>query len=177
MEFQKVKISDLKPAEYNPRIDLQPNDKEYQQILVSIDEFGYVDPIIVNQDMTIIGGHQRVKVLRDLGYEEIEAVVVDLDKTREKALNIALNKITGRWDFIKLESVLEKLKAVSFNIEITGWNEKELIMMVNKLNTDDDNILVKDTFQVVIDCDSEVTQKEAYEKLTGEGYTCRVLTY
>ena len=64
----------------------------------SIQEFGYCEPVIVNADMTIIGGHQRVTVLKDLGYTEIECIVISIDKTKEKALNIALNKITGEWN-------------------------------------------------------------------------------
>ena len=65
MEFKKVFISELKPAKYNPRKDLQPNDPEYQQIKRSIEEFGYVDPVIINSDNTVIGGHQRLKVLKE----------------------------------------------------------------------------------------------------------------
>lgn len=60
-------LKDLIPADYNPRKDLQPKDQEYKNIVNSLREFGYVDPIIVNKDGTIIGGHQRAKVLQTLG--------------------------------------------------------------------------------------------------------------
>ena len=63
-------IGQLKPAAYNPRKQLKPGDKEYEKIKKSIQEFGYVEPIIVNYDMTVIGGHQRLTVLKNLGYEE-----------------------------------------------------------------------------------------------------------
>lgn len=63
MNIQKIKITELKPAEYNPRKDLKPEDIEYQKIKRSITEFGYVAPIIINNDMTVISGHQRLKVL------------------------------------------------------------------------------------------------------------------
>ena len=95
MELIKRNLSDLKPAEYNPRKALTPSDPEYQRIAASIEEFGYVDPIIINSDNTIIGGHQRRTVMLDLGYTEADCILVEMDKTREKALNIALNKITG----------------------------------------------------------------------------------
>jgi ParB-like chromosome segregation protein Spo0J len=98
MRFEKRNVSDLIPAKYNPRKDLKPGDKEYEKIKNSITEFGYVDPIIINSDNTIIGGHQRLKVLRDLGYTEVDCVVIEIDKTKEKALNIALNKISGEWN-------------------------------------------------------------------------------
>ena len=82
MKIQKVKISELREAEYNPRIDLKPGDAEFEKIRKSIEEFGFVEPIIINSDMTIIGGHQRYKVLKELGYDEIECSVVNLNKTK-----------------------------------------------------------------------------------------------
>lgn len=98
MRFETKRLSELKPAEYNPRKKLQPGDPEFEKIARSIEEFGYVDPIIINKDGTIIGGHQRCAVMEHLGYTEAEVVVLDLDKNREKACNIALNKIVGEWD-------------------------------------------------------------------------------
>lgn len=121
MEFKKIKISDLKHAEYNPRVDLKPGDKEFEKIKSSITEFGYCEPIIVNSDMTIIGGHQRSKVLKELGYDEIDCVVIEVDKTKEKALNIALNKITGEWDLSALAHLLDELKTE--NDKLTKENE------------------------------------------------------
>ena len=81
MDLRKIKIADLVPATYNPRKALKPGDKEYEKIKRSIEEFGYCEPVIVNSDMTIIGGHQRVTVLKDLGYSEIDCIVIDIDKT------------------------------------------------------------------------------------------------
>lgn len=126
MNIQKIKLEQLKPAKYNPRKDLKPEDEEYKKILNSIKEFGYVEPIIVNKDMTVIGGHQRLKVLRELGYTEIECNVVDLDKNKEKALNIALNKITGDWDNDKLEELLAELKETDIDMNITGFSFDEV---------------------------------------------------
>ena len=99
MEWKTLPIGQLKPAAYNPRKLLKPGDKEYEKIKNSIKEFGYVEPIIVNYDMTVIGGHQRLNVLKDLGYEDVQCVVVHIeDEHKVKALNIALNKITGTWN-------------------------------------------------------------------------------
>ena len=133
MLVEKWKISDIKAAEYNPRKRLQPEDPEYQKILRSINEFGYVDPIIINRDGTIIGGHQRHTVLTDIGYTEIDVVVVDLDKQKEKALNIALNKISGEWDEVKLKDLLVDLDLGDFDISLTGFDKKELEDLVEKL--------------------------------------------
>lgn len=126
MNLKKLKIGDLVMATYNPRKDLTAKDKEYQKIKNSITEFGYVTPIIVNADMTVISGHQRLKVLIELGYTEIECIIVDLDKTSEKALNIALNKIQGDWDEEKLENLLKELKTENFDLELTGFNSEEI---------------------------------------------------
>ena len=133
MNIQKIEIGKLKPADYNPRKDLKPEDEEYQKIKKSIIEFGYVDPIIVNTDMTVIGGHQRLKVLKDLGYTVIECNMVDLDKNKEKALNIALNKITGEWDNKKLEELLAELKEADIDMDITGFSFDEVDDMLKDI--------------------------------------------
>ena len=78
-ELKMLPVSVLKPAAYNPRKKLKPGDKEYEKIKNSIQEFGYVEPIIVNYDMTVIGGHQRLTVLKDLGYTEVDCVVLHIE--------------------------------------------------------------------------------------------------
>ena len=137
MNFKKAFISELKPARYNPRKDLQPSDPEYQRIKKSIEEFGYVDPVIVNADYTVIGGHQRLKVLKELGHAQIDVVVVDIPKTKEKALNIALNKISGEWDTQRLTDLLDELKTDGL-LELTGFDEKEFDQMLRELHKDDE---------------------------------------
>lgn len=100
MQIEKMKLSDLKAADYNPRVDLKPGMQEYEKLKQSILEFGFVDPPIYNiQTGNLVGGHQRVAVAKELGlFNEIEVSVVDLPLDKEKALNVALNKISGRWD-------------------------------------------------------------------------------
>ena len=117
-----IAVSELKPAEYNPRKKLKPGDKEYEKIKNSIEEFGFADPLVVNADMTIIGGHQRLTVAMDLGYTEVPCAVVDIDKVREKALNIALNKITGAWDENLLADLLQDIQDSDFDLDKTGFD-------------------------------------------------------
>lgn len=94
VKIQKIQISKLKAAEYNPRIALKAGDKEYEKLKRSIQEFGFVEPIIWNEQTgNVVGGHQRLTVLRDLGETEIDCVIVDLEEQKEKALNVALNNI------------------------------------------------------------------------------------
>lgn len=127
MKMERRKLSDLRPAEYNPRVPLQPEDKEYQDIKRSIEQNGYLDPIVVNYDGTIIKGHQRRTVMMDLGMEEAEVVVVRIeDKGKEKQANIALNKITGRWDELKLRDLLLDLEINEYDLSATGFTTSEL---------------------------------------------------
>ena len=133
MNIQKIRIENLKPADYNPRKNLKPEDEEYQKIKRSITEFGCVEPIIINSDMTVIGGHQRLKVLKELGYEEVECVILDLDKNKEKALNIALNKIVGEWDNAKLEELLAELNETDIDMDITGFSFDEIDDMLKDI--------------------------------------------
>lgn len=130
LPIERWALKDLKPADYNPRKKLTPEDKEYQNILNSIDHFSYVDPIIVNKNPErygiVIGGHQRLTVLLDTGYTEADIVVVDLDINDEKALNVALNKISGEWDDLKLRDLLVELDLGDYDISLTGFDNKEL---------------------------------------------------
>lgn len=124
-------IADLRPAEYNPRKTLQPGDPEYESLKRSIETFGYVDPIIVNKDGTVIGGHQRLSVLADLGYTEVDVAVVDLNKHDEKALNIALNKISGEWDEAKLAAIFSELKLDGYDATVSGFQDDEIASMIS----------------------------------------------
>lgn len=134
MNIEEKLLSELHPAKYNPRIALTPKDEEYQRIKRSIEQYGYVNPIIVNTDGTIIGGHQRYHILLDLGYDIAQVVIVDLDKNSEKALNIALNKITGEWDEEKLYDLLQDLDLNGYDFSLTGFTHSELEELQVKLD-------------------------------------------
>ena len=150
-ELKALPVSVLKPAEYNPRKKLKPGDKEYEKIKHSIEEFGFADPLVVNSDMTIIGGHQRLTVAMELGYTEVPCAVVDVDKVREKALNIALNKITGAWDDTLLAELLEDIKEADCNLDLTGFEVPEVDQLLSKLYD-------KDVKEDDFDLDKELKQ-------------------
>lgn len=134
-ELKVLPVSVLKPAAYNPRKKLKPGDKEYEKIKNSIEEFGFADPLVVNSDMTIIGGHQRLTVAMALGYTEVPCAVVDIDKVREKALNIALNKITGAWDDSLLAELLKDIESSDFDLDKTGFDPPEIDTLFNKVHS------------------------------------------
>lgn len=129
-------LEDLKPAEYNPRVI---SEKELDNLKKSIHKFGYLELIVYNKRTDrIISGHQRLKALKELGQKEIEVIEVDLDEKDEKALNIAMNKISGDWDLPKLEVLLNDLKLEGM-LDLTGFSElelKDLDKLVTKLENE-----------------------------------------
>ena len=127
MLIEKKNTAELLPADYNPRKDLRPGDPEYDKLKRSIEQFGYVEPVIWNKVTgCVVGGHQRLKVLIDLGLTEVECVVVEMDAEKEKALNIALNKISGEWDKEKLALLIADLQGADFDVSLTGFEPSEL---------------------------------------------------
>ena len=127
MLIEKKRTSELLPADYNPRKDLKPGDAEYEKLKRSLEQFGYVEPVIWNKTTgRVVGGHQRLKVLMDLGESEIDCVVVELSEDKEKALNIALNKISGEWDKDKLALLITDLQGADFDVSLTGFDTSEL---------------------------------------------------
>ena len=127
MQIEKLKTELLIPADYNPRKDLKPGDPEYEKLKRSIEQFGYVEPVIWNKTTShVVGGHQRLKVLLDMGIAEVECVVIEMDDDKEKALNIALNKISGDWDKDKLALLIADLQGADFDVSLTGFEPAEL---------------------------------------------------
>lgn len=127
MIIEKKNAADLLPADYNPRKDLKPGDAEYEKLKRSIEQFGYVEPVIWNKTTgRVVGGHQRLKVLMDMGMTEVDCVVVEMDEDKEKALNIALNKISGDWDKDKLALLIADLQGADFDVSLTGFEPAEI---------------------------------------------------
>jgi len=127
MVIERKHTADLIPAVYNPRKDLKPGDAEYEKLKRSIEQFGYVEPVIWNKTTGfVVGGHQRLKVLLDMGITEVECVVVEMDAEKEKALNIALNKISGEWDKDKLALLIADLQGADFDVSLTGFEPAEI---------------------------------------------------
>ena len=210
MDIDKIKITDIKPADYNPR---KISGKDYDNLMNSIREFGLVDPIIINlNDNTVIGGHQRYDVLMDmymLGDIDNELSVLKMgdigwvflddqlkvkNEDYERALNIALNKISGDWDIEKLAFVLDELDEDGFDVELTGFGSEEVKKLTfveeeefeelegfedfdedgfEEMGDDKEKVY----FKLVLMFSSEEEQEEMYVQLQEEGYDCQILTY
>ena len=151
MQIERVRVEKLKPADYNPRKKLKPGDKEFEKLKKSIEEFGYVEPIILNKRTdTVVGGHQRLEVMKHLGYEEVDCVIVDLDIQKEKALNIALNKISGEWDNDLLTELLKELDQDGM-ATLTGFETAELdeLFAGTEYNVSEDNFDVDEAIEEI----------------------------
>ena len=208
MEIEKIKIDDIQVASYNPRII---DDDELKKLMNSIETFGLVDPIIINNKTnTIIGGHQRYDILYEFHKDKplykinlggISWIfgddIKELSELEEKALNIALNKISGDWDTEKLEELLEELELENFNTNLTGFDNEEIDFIklendiiyhdVNSLyelekekeieneediiNNDNDNNNINSI--IILFKDEDELNKE-FNKLVQKGYNCRM---
>ena len=130
MNIQNKLIDKLKPAKYNPR---QITTKQYKDLKDSITKFGLVDPIIVNKDLTVIGGHQRLKVCKELNFTEVKCVVVDLSKQEERELNIRLNKNTGAFDMDILANEFDFDNLVDW-----GFRHVDLGLNIDKIDANEE---------------------------------------
>jgi len=194
MIIEKKNTADLLPADYNPRKDLKPGDAEYEKLKRSIEQFGYVEPVIWNKTTgRVVGGHQRLKVLIDMGMTEVECVVVEMSEEQEKALNVALNKISGDWDKDKLALLIADLQGADFDVTLTGFEAAEIDALFKDTLKDE---VKEDTFDVSAELEKptfskpgdiwtlgrhhlvcgDSTKEETYEKLMGNTKANLILT-
>ena len=161
MKIEEIEISKLKPATYNPR---QITTKQYNDLKKSIERFGLVDPIIVNKDNTVIGGHQRLKIIKSMGEKTIGCIVLDLNKEQERELNIRLNKNSGEFDFDILSS--------EFDIdELVDWGFKHIDLGLNIDKIDED---VEDSATITIKEDDLIKAQDLYNDLKKKGFNVKI---
>ena len=162
MKIEELKISKLKPATYNPR---QISTKQYNDLKKSIERFGLVDPIIINKNgNVVVGGHQRLKICKELKHTEIDCVVLDLSKEEERELNIRLNKNTGDFDM--------DILANEFDIdELTDWGFKHIDLDINIDKIEEDK---EDLATLTIKEDDLVKANQLYNELKDKGYNVKI---
>ena len=174
MEVIERNISELIPAEYNPRYI---TDEALEHLKASIQRFDAVEPVLVNihpdRKNIIISGHQRIKAAKSLGLETFPCVELNLDKDKERELNIRMNKNTGAWDWDELATYFDTEELTEW-----GFTEKELFQDGNEMESDFKDLSddLKETFEVIVSCVNEREQEKVFKKLQAEGYECRVLT-
>jgi len=140
LRLERIAARRINPAPYNPRIDLKPGDPDYEKLARSVDEFGLVEPLVWNRRTgNLVGGHQRYKILLARGVKDVDVSVVDLPIDREKALNIALNRISGDWDERKLGALLDELTTTpDLDVLLTGFDLGEIdgLIAASRLDLD-----------------------------------------
>jgi len=161
MRIERKAISELNRAAYNPRIDLQPGEEEYESIRYSLERYGLVQPIVWNERTgNVVSGHQRLTVLQNQGVQEVEVSVVNLDDIAEKQLNIALNKTEGSWDNDKLTELLIELGEDAIR---TGFTQQEIDVLQNEISCYFD--------------DEAADQHDKQLRQKNEDYFCLTLTF
>jgi ParB-like chromosome segregation protein Spo0J len=176
VEIRLMRLADLNPAPYNPRRRLRPGDREFERLKASLREFGLVEPLIWNKRTgNLVGGHQRLSVLLDIGETEADVSVVDLGEAKEKALNLALNRVQGEWDQRALNDLLKELEPAE--VLLAGFSAQE----AGRLDTIASQAAGKPMpawegrYEVVTECESEEDAEALFERLKTEGHRCRVL--
>jgi ParB-like chromosome segregation protein Spo0J len=182
LRIERVKLVRMNPAPYNPRVALSPGDPEYKRLRKSVLAFGYVDPLVWNM---------RYTVLFNENVKEADVSVVELDLPAEKALNLALNKIKGRWDDEGLAALLKDLRADnSIDTALSGFDAKELDRILNDGDrlvemilpeakpeepepVDSKEMKCKDSYRLSVECNTRKAQDRLFKRLSAEGYGCK----
>ena len=172
MQIQYRSISDLIPYEKNPR----KNDEAVPLVAESIKEFGFKVPIVIDSNGVVIAGHTRLRAAKKLKLKEVPCIIADdLTEEQVKAFRLADNKVAEKaeWDFELLGEELDNIFDIDMEAFGFEFNIEEEKTPTEREDLSDE---VKETFEVIVECDSELQQEEVYYKLVGEGYTCRTLT-
>ncbi len=159
MNIQRLPLTSLQRAPYNPRQTLRPGMPAYERLKRSLEEFDLVQPIVWNRTTGhVVGGHQRLQILADRGETDVECVVIEVSPEREKALNIALNnaQVGGTWDQEKLIDLVGELQALpDFDATLTGFSEtdlKHLLFQPEPLAPQEREVsMATDVVQVILD--------------------------
>ena len=137
MQLVEMELKDLHAAEYNPRIEIEPGMPEFIKLKNAIERFDMVEPVVWNKRTgNVIGGAQRLAVMRHLGKTTTLVSVIDVDEAQEKLLNVALNKIKGSWDIEKLESLFNDIDYA--DLSTTGFDTAEIALFYEKYSDEFD---------------------------------------
>lgn len=178
LNVKMVPIGDVVPYEKNPRL----NDQSVDAVAISIREFGFKVPIVVDSKGVVVSGHTRLKAAKTLGFSEVPVIVADdLDDTKIKAFRLADNKVAelADWDESLLIKELEELDGLNYDM---GQFDFELdIDDADDGGSDDigdipDNINVMETFALNVIVKDEAEQAELYEEMLGRGYVVKVVS-
>lgn len=166
--------ADIIPYAMNSRTH---SDEQIAQVAASIKEFGFTNPILVDEFNVIIAGHGRLMAANKLGLNQVPTITLEgLTEAQRKAYVIADNKLAlnAGWDDQALQAELERLQELDFDLELTGFDPDELARLF-----DDEEATIKEEsyaeiFNIIVECDDEQDQERIFNQLDRDGYRCRV---
>ena len=180
LQVEYVLVDDLKFYERNTRTH---SDDQVAQLSKSIKEFGFTNPVLIDEDGVLIAGHGRTTAAKLLGLKEIPAIRLSgLSEAQRKALRIADNKLAleAGWDEELLVIELQELEDIGFDVSLTGFNFEELEALISG-EDDQDSQLAEDSepekqkeFLVRVVCKNKSHQQKVYDELQGLGFECKV---
>lgn len=182
MQIEYIDIDKVIPYANNPR----NNDGEaVDRVAASIKEYGFKNPIIIDKENVIVAGHTRLKAAKKLGIDKVPIIRADdLTPAQVKAFRLAENRVSeyATWDNELLSLELEGLQDLDFDLELTGFEDLEIGKLLGREEKEekperkDLSDEVGETFEVIVECKSELEQEEIFYRLTSEGLVCRTLT-
>ena len=170
-------VSEVRPYEKNPR----KNAEAVKYVKASIEKFGFKQPIVIDSNRVIISGHTRLEAAKSLGMDEVPCIVADdLTEAQAKALRLADNKVAefSEWEMNLLGGELGELAEISdIDMGDFGFDDNlDNIGDEEENGTEEKGVNLSETFQIIVECENEIEQQEIFEKLSGEGYKCRLST-
>lgn len=180
-QLEEWKVSELIEYARNPR----KNDHAVDKVAAAIREFGFRVPILAKSDKTVVDGHLRLKAAKKLGLETVPVMLCDdMTDAQIKAFRISVNRVAefAEWDDELLRVEFAELADLGFDLELTGFSDKELeSILAGEIEEPasqgevDDGINYQEKFSVLVECSDEANQAEIYNKLTSMGLACKVL--
>ncbi len=176
LKIEYVATDDLIPYINNSRTH---SESQIKQIAASIREFGFTNPILIDDQSTIIAGHGRVMAAQLLGLDDVPTITLeDLSEAQRKAYVIADNKLAlnAGWDIDALSIEINQLADLDFDLNILGFDIEELTSILDgeKEGTEPKEESYSEIFNIVIECKDEEEQEKIFNRLDTEGYKCRV---
>lgn len=170
---EKRKVSDLK---FHPRNPRTLSKKSHDDLLKSFNKYNYAELVAINKDNTILAGHQRISIMKELGWEDKEIEVrvpnVLLSKRDADGYLLISNKVSGDWDMDIMANQWEMEELIE-----GGFTEEELYGKIQE-EEKDSSINELDLNQrpiLEISCDSQEHQRKLYEEMSSRGLECRIL--
>ena len=166
--------SDIIPYAMNSRTH---SDEQINQVAASIKEFGFTNPILVDEFNVIIAGHGRLFAAKKLGLNQVPTITLKgLTEAQRKAYVIADNKLAlnAGWDDDSLIAELNRLSELDFNLELTGFDANELARLFDDEEPELQEETYSEVFNVIVECQDEQEQEKIFNQLDRDGYKCRV---